>query len=188
MLFEHFFFSFLTFTPCFDHLRFFTTYNNNWFRCGRLALNPYFSNRSFCSNVAMRISKLIIFLLFSFALYQKSSFLLRLSFKSASPVFDRFPSFYWQSGQNPMFLRLRRLSRCLLLLTVSCEIVCFQSPIAVFADSLVRFARSGAVFADSLVRIAFRRLWERSPRTSKTVPGLPEAWNRVCGAILQRIL
>ena len=51
-----------------------------------------------------------------------------------------------------MFLRLRRLSRCLLLLTVSCEIVCFRSPIAVFADSLVRFARSGVVFADSLPR------------------------------------
>ena len=51
----------------------------------------------------------------------------------------------------------------------------FSSPIALFDDSLVRFARSGAVFADSLVRIAFRGLWERSPRTSKSVPGLAEA-------------
>ena len=50
----------------------------------------------------------------------------------------------------------------------------FASGIAHFADSLVRFARSCAVFADSLVRIAFRGLWERSPRTSKTVPGLAE--------------
>ena len=74
-----------------------------------------------------------------------------------------------------MFLRLRRRSRWLLLLTVSSGIVCFVSSIAVFADSLVRFVRSGAVFADSLVRIASRRLWELSPETSKTVPGLPEA-------------
>ena len=43
---------------------------------------------SFCSNVAMRISKLIIFSVFSFACYQKWSFLLRLSLKFASPVFD----------------------------------------------------------------------------------------------------
>ena len=56
---------------------------------------------------------------------------------------------------------------------VRIAIFCFWS--AHFADSLVRFASLCAVFADSLVRIAFRRLWERSPRTSKTVPGLPEA-------------
>ena len=188
MLFEHFFSSFLTFTPCFDHLCFFTTYNNNWFRCGRLALNPYFSNRLFCSNVAMRICKLIFFLVFSFALYQKSRFLMRLSLKYASPVFDRFSSFYWQSGQNRMFLGLRRSSRWLLLLTVSSESLSFASGLAHFVDSLVRFASLYAVFADSLVRIAFWRLWERCPRTSKTVPGLPEVRNRVCGHILQRIL
>ena len=63
----------------------------------------------------------------------------------------------------------------LLLLTVSYEIVCLASPIVHFVDSFVRFASSGAVLADSLVRIAFRRLWERPPETSKTVPGLPEA-------------
>ena len=140
-----------------------------------------FSNQLFADSLSKKV-------FFHVSWCQNSSFLLRLSLKSASLVFDRLSSFYWQSGQNPMFLRLRRLSRCLLLLTVSCEIVCFQSPIAVFADSLVRFARSGAVFADSLVRIAFRRLWERSPGTSKTVPGLPEAWNRICGHILQTIL
>ena len=61
------------------------------------------------------------------------------------------------------------------MLTVSSESVAFESPIALFVDSLVRFAMSGAVFADSLVRIACRRLWERSPGTSKTVPGLAEA-------------
>ena len=72
-----------------------------------------------------------------------------------------------------MFLRLQRPSRWLLLLTVPYGIVCFASPIALFDDSLVRFARSGAVFADSLVRIVPRRLGERSPGTSKTVP--PEA-------------
>ena len=87
-----------------------------------------------------------------------------------------------------MFLGLRRPSRRLLLLTVSYGIVGFASPVVVLSDSFVRFARSGAVLADSLVRIAFRRLWERPPGTSKTVPGLPEARNRVCGAILQRIL
>ena len=87
-----------------------------------------------------------------------------------------------------MFLALRRPSPWLLLLTLSYGIVGFASPIAVLADSFVRFARSGAVLADSLVRIAFRRLWERPPGTSKTVPGLPEARNRVCGALLQRIL
>ena len=73
-----------------------------------------------------------------------------------------------------MFLRLR-LSRWLLLLTVSYGIIGFASLFALFADSLVRFASSGAVFADNLARIASRRLWERSPGTSKTVPGLPEA-------------
>ena len=85
-------------------LVFFTTHNNNWFRCGRLALNPYFSNRSFCSNVAMRISKLIIFSVFYVSRSWKSSFLLRLSLKSALPVFDLFASFcvsdrsfWWQS-------------------------------------------------------------------------------------------
>ena len=51
-----------------------------------------------------------------------------------------------------MFLRLRPRSRWLLLLTVSSGIVCLVSPIDVFADSLVRFARSGAAFADSLER------------------------------------
>ena len=162
MVFVLFFFSFLTFTPCFDHLRFFTTYNNNWFRCGRLALNPYFSNRSFCSNVAMRISKLIIFLVFSFACYQKSSFLLRLSLKYASPVFDRFSSFYWQSGRNRMFLGLRRPSRWLLLPTVSSESLSFASGFAHFADSFVRFASLCAVFADSLVRIVIFCFWDRS--------------------------
>ena len=108
---------------------------------------------------------------------QKVSFLLRLSFETASPVFDRFSSFYWQSGQNRMFLALRLLSRWLLLLTLSYGIVGFASPIAVFADSFVRFASSGAVLVDSLVRIAFRRLWERPPGTSKTVPGFPRPEN-----------
>ena len=37
-----------------------------------------------------------------------------------------------------MFLRLRRLSRWLLLLTASYGIACFASPIDLFADSLVR--------------------------------------------------
>ena len=73
-----------------------------------------------------------------------------------------------------MFLALRLLSRWLLLLTLSYGIVGFASPIVVFAHSFVRFARSGAVLADSLVRIALRRLWERPPGTSKTIPGLPE--------------
>ena len=86
-----------------------------------------------------------------------------------------------------MFLALRRLSPWLLLLTLLYGIVGFASLIAVLADSFVRFARPGAVLADSLVRIAFRRLWERPPGTSKTVPGLPEARNRVCGALLQTI-
>ena len=63
----------------------------------------------------------------------------------------------------------------LFLLTVSSESISFASGLAHFGDSLVRFASLCAVFADSLVRIAFRGLWERSPRTSKTVPGLPEA-------------
>ena len=76
----------------------------------------------------------------------------------------------------------------LFLLTVSNGIVCVVSPIAFFIDSLVRFASPGAAFADSLVRIACRCLWELSPGTSKTVPGLSEAWNRVCGNILQMIL
>ena len=66
------------------------------------------------------------------------------------------------------------LVSALILLTVSSGIVCFVSPIVLFIDSLVRFARPGAAFADSLVRIACRRLWELSPGTSKTVPGLPE--------------
>ena len=70
---------------------------------------------------------------------------------------------------------------------VSYGIVGFASPIAVLADSIVRFARSGAVLADSLVRIALRRVWERPAGTSKTVPGLPEARNRVCGVLLQKI-
>ena len=87
-----------------------------------------------------------------------------------------------------MFLALRRPSPWLLLLTLSYGIVGFAFPIAVLVDSFVRFARPGAVLADSLVRIALRRLWERPPATSKTVPGLPEARNRVCGAILQMIL
>ena len=81
-----------------------------------------------------------------------------------------------------MFLALRRLSPWLLWLTLSYEIVGFASPIAVLADSFVRFARSGAVLADSLVRIGLRRLWERPPGTPETVPGLPEARSRVCGA------
>ena len=67
------------------------------------------------------------------------------------------------------------VSPWLLLLTLSYGIVGFAFPIAVLADSFVRFARSGVVLADSLVRIAFRRLWERPPGTLKTVPGLPEA-------------
>ena len=130
----------------------------------------------------------VFFSIFYVALCQKVSFWLRLSFQTASPVFHRFSSFSWQSGQNRMFLALRWPSPWLLLLSLSYGIVGFASPIAVLADSFVRFARSGAVLADSLVRIAFRRLWERPPGTSKTVPGLPEARNRVCGAILQRIL
>ena len=115
----------------------------------------------------------MFFSIFYVALCQKVSFLLRLSFQTASPVFDRFSSFSWQSGQNRMFLVLRRPFPWLLLLSLSYGIVGFASPIAVLADSFVRFARSGAVLADSLVRIAFRRLWERPPGTSKTVPGFP---------------
>jgi len=38
----------------------------------------------------------------------------------------------------------------------------FASPIALFDDSLVRFARSGAAFADSLVRIVIFCFWDRS--------------------------
>ena len=87
-----------------------------------------------------------------------------------------------------MFLALRLLSPWLLWLALSYGIVGFASPIVILADSFVRFARPGAVLADSLVRIALRRLWERPPGTSKTVPGLPEARNRVCRALLQRIL
>ena len=116
----------------------------------------------------------MFFSIFYVSLCQKVSFLLRLSLQTASPVFDRFLTFSWQSGQNRMFLVLRWPSPWLLLLCLSYGIVGFASPIAVLADSFVRFARSGAVLADSLVRIAFRRLWERPPGTSKTVPGLPE--------------
>ena len=65
--------------------------------------------------------------------------------------------------------------RSFILLTVSEGIVCFVSPIVLFINSLVRFVSPGAAFADSPVRTACRRLWELSPGTSKTVPGLPEA-------------
>ena len=111
----------------------------------------------------------MFFFIFYVALCQKVSFLLRLSLQTASSVFDRFSSFSWQSGQNRMFLALRRPFPWLLLLSLSYGIVGFASPIAVLGDSFVRFARPGAVSVDSLVRIALRRLWERPPGTSKTV-------------------
>ena len=38
----------------------------------------------------------------------------------------------------------------LLLLTVSSEIVCFVSPLALFIDNIVRLATSGAAFGDNL--------------------------------------
>ena len=74
-----------------------------------------------------------------------------------------------------MILAARRLSRRLFFVTVSSGIVCFRSPIALFADSLVCFACPGGVLADSLGRIACRRVWDLSPGTSETVPGLREA-------------
>ena len=141
-------------------LAIFTSYNNNWFRCGPLAIEPYFAKRSFSPNVAQRISKMVFFFILCSSHVQKYSFLLRLLLQNAISLFLWFRAFADGLVQNLHFWISGWLQ------------------IVHFVDSFVRFASPGAAFADSLVRIVRFRLQIVSPGTSETVPGLAEPRNR----------